>query len=243
MMRLRFVWLGAAAAGALVWIASPELRWPARALTAVLLGPAPIAFLLQAGAADSLPRPLPRVPIYLGTMLGLWILGLLALGAGALSGFGARLMGLAAMPADQFLAWTIFGILASAAIVVIFKAFGFRDPALMREIVPVTRREKGLFVGLSVSAGVCEEMAFRGFLLPALMVATGSLAGGIVLSSLAFGVLHAHQRAGGALRAALLGAVLSVPMVLTGSVFASMAAHVIVDVAGGLWLARWLFRS
>jgi hypothetical protein len=241
-MRLRFVWLGAAAAGILVWMASPELRWPARALTALLLGPAPIAFMLQASAADTFPRPLPRVPIYWGTMLGLWILGLLALGAGALSGFTARLMGLTPLHADQFLVWTGFGILASAAIVALFKAFGFRDTALMREIVPVTPREKVLFIGLSVSAGVCEEMAFRGFLLPALMVATGSLAGGVVLSSLAFGVLHAHQRAGGAVRAALLGAVLSVPLIVTGSVFASMAAHAIVDIVGGLWLARWLFK-
>lgn len=241
-MRLRFVWLGAAAAGILVWMASPELRWPARALAAVLLGPAPIVFMLQASAADKLPRPLPRVPIYVGTMLGLWLIGLLALGAGALSGFTTRLMGLVPMQTNQFVVWTAFGLLASAAIIALFKAFGFRDSALMREIVPVTPLEKGLFVGLSVSAGVCEEMAFRGFLLPALMVATGSLAGGVLLSSLAFGVLHAHQRAGGALRAALLGAALAVPLIVTGSVFASMAAHAIVDVVGGLWLARWLFR-
>jgi membrane protease YdiL (CAAX protease family) len=241
-MRLRFVWLGAVVAGLLVWMASPELRWPARALTAVLLGPAPIAFMLQASAAEGLPRPLPRVPIYLGTMLGLWILGLTALGAGALSGFTARLMGLTPMNAAQFGVWTGFGLLASAAIIAFFNALGFRDSAIMREIVPVTAREKGLFIGLSVSAGICEEMAFRGFLLPALMVATGSLAGGVLLSSLAFGVLHAHQRAGGAIRATILGAALSVPLIVTGSVFASMAAHAIVDIVGGLWLARWLFK-
>lgn len=236
------MWLGAAAAGILVWVASPELRWPARALTAILLGPAPIALMLQANAANTLPRPLPRVPIYLGTTLGLWALGLLALGAGALSGFTTRLMGLTPLHTDQFVVWTGFGMLASAAIVALFRAFGFRDSAIMREIVPITPGEKGLFIGLSVSAGVCEELTFRGFLLPALMVATGSLAGGVLLSSLAFGLLHAHQRAGGAMRAALLGAVLSVPLIVTGSVFASMAAHAIVDIVGGLWLARWIFR-
>lgn len=241
-MKRHAVWLGAIAAGVLVWFASPELHWPARLFTALLLGPAPIVFIQQAIAAHTLPRPLPRTAIYVGSSVGLWLLALAAVSAALLSGFTVRLLGLSPMPAQQFVIWTGFAIFACAAIVAAFRAFGFRDTEIMRDIVPVSTGEKVAFTGLSVSAGICEEITFRGFLLPALTIATGSLAGGIVLSSAAFGILHAHQRPLGAVRAALLGAVLVVPFIVTGSLLASMAAHVLLDIAGGLWLARWLFR-
>jgi membrane protease YdiL (CAAX protease family) len=241
-MRLRTIWLGAALAGVLVWFASPELRWPARLLTAVLLGPAPVAFMLQGRAAESLPRPLPRIAIYTGTIIGLWLLGLTALGVALISGFTPRMLGLVPLPASQLVIWTLVGSLAAGLVVGAFKVSGFRDTGIMRDIVPVTAREKAVFTALSITAGICEELTFRGFLLLALGAATGSLAAGVALSSLAFGVLHAHQHAGGATRAALLGAVLAAPLIVTGSVYPSMAAHAIVDIVGGLWVARWLFR-
>ncbi|MGQ0814798.1 MAG: lysostaphin resistance A-like protein [Gemmatimonadota bacterium] len=240
-MRERTAVVAAMAAGALVWAASSELPWPARLFSAILLGPAPILFMLQARAAESLPRPLPRIPVYAGSIGALWVLGLLAYAAGMASGFTHRTMGFVSLPALTFAGWTLYGIAAAAIIVAAFRAAGMRETEVMGEITPVTASEKAWFCALSVSAGACEEAAFRGFLIPALSVAAGSIVGGVALSSLAFGVLHAHQRAG-AVRAAVIGAVLALPLIITGSVYPSMAAHALVDVVGGLWLARWLLR-
>jgi membrane protease YdiL (CAAX protease family) len=240
-MKARTLWLAGIAAGMLVWMLAHDLHWPARLLTALLLGPAPCAFMFQAQMADELVGELPRIPLYLATTLGLLLLGCASLIAGGFSGFTPHLMGLLPIRNSVLVIWTAFAILAIAAVVVAFKGLGFRESALMRAITPITLLEKSIFIVLSVVAGVCEELAFRSFLIPALVVATGSTLVSVCVSSAAFGVLHAHQRAGGALRAALLGAVLAIPFIVSGSVYPSMIAHALVDIIGGLWVSRWLF--
>ena len=113
----------------------------------------------------------------------------------------------------------------------------------MRDLIPHTAAEKGVFAGLSISAGICEEVAFRGFLLAALTSATGSAITALAVSSIVFGVMHSHQNPGGAARASVLGGVLAIPLIATGSLLPSIAAHALIDLAGGLWLHRWLLRS
>lgn len=236
----RALWLAGGLTGVLVWLASPELEPLARFACALLLGPAPVASFHQTIAAETLPRPLPRNALYLGTMAGLWLLGIGTFLAGLFSGFTPHLMGLNSLTITLFMAWTLFAILACGAVVLAFKGFGYRDTELMREIVPVTRSEKRTFVGVSLSAGICEEIAFRSFLVPALTVATGSLIAGVAVSSVAFGLLHAHQKMGGAIRAMLLGTILALPLVLTGSIYPSIVAHTLIDIVAGLYAARWL---
>lgn len=241
-MKTRVAWGGAILAGVVVWIASEELHWPVRLFISLLLGPAPIVFFGQAQTADRLPRPLPRVSIYLGSIVGLVLLGAGALIAARLSGFSVQSLGFVRVSPAIFLTWTLGLTVGAGAIVTLFRAAGVRESDIMREIIPVTAAERAVFVFLCGAAGVFEEIAFRAVLLPALDQATGSTIVAVVVSSLAFGVLHAHQNAGGALRAALLGSLLAVAVVMSGSVYPSMAAHTLVDLIGGLWLARWLFR-
>lgn len=242
-MSTPMIWLGAVMTGCAAWIASPELPWPARMFASLLLGPAPVLFMFQAREADTLPRPLPRVQVYLGSIVALWLLAILSVVAGRASGFEPGILGFSTPSLPVFFVWTGYGVVASGIVIAVFKKFGATESDLMREITPVTDREKAVFVLLSLSAGICEEATFRGFLLPALAIATGNTVAGVALSSLAFGILHAHQKTVGAARAALLGALLAVPVIVTGSIYQSMAAHAIVDIVGGLWLARWLFKS
>jgi membrane protease YdiL (CAAX protease family) len=241
-MRTAAIWAGGAVCGAIVWLAAPELAPPARLLTATLLGPAPVALLMQARAAASLPRPMPRIQMYAGSIVGLVIIGVVAYAAGHFSGFKPRDFGLIRIPATEFVVWTLIAMVAAAIIVAAFKAAGAGETEIMREIIPETAGEKVVFCGLSLSAGVFEEIAFRGFLMTAVTVASGSAITGVMLSSLSFGLLHAHQDAAGALRASLLGAALCIPLLVTGSIYPSMAAHTLVDIAGGLWFARWLLK-
>ena len=241
-MNNRVLGVGALLAGVLVWVASAELPWPARLLAAALLGPAPVLFVMQARAASNLQHPVPRLRIYAGSIIALWLLGTVSVTAGIASDFTPLTMGLAAVPPLTFLIWTVAGVLGGAAIVLLFKLLGVTESDIMKDITPVTTQEKSVFLFLSLTAGVCEEITFRGVLLPSLATATGSMVGGVALSSMAFGVLHAHQQVAGALRATVLGALLAVPLLATGSIYPSMAAHALIDVIGGLWLARWLFK-
>lgn len=185
---------------------------------------------------------LPRKRVYLASAMFLWIIAYVALYAGAQLGFTPYLMGFNQLPPLLFATWCVFALLGGAAIIVGFKAFGYRESEIMESLVPNTVGEKICFVVLALSAGICEEIAFRGFMIPGLYKKTGSLIAAILISSAIFGIMHMHQRATGAVRAGLLGVVLAVPLVLSGSVYPSMTAHAIIDVVGGLWIARWLIK-
>src|SRR5690606_22402636 len=81
------VWGGAVAGGAVGWLARGDLARPARAYLVVLLAILPPFAVAQASLVEREGAGLPRVPIYLSSLVSLWFLGLLALGAGVWSGF------------------------------------------------------------------------------------------------------------------------------------------------------------
>jgi len=231
------------AATALAWWAAPELHPAARAFTAFLLGFLPAFSVVQANAVSRLSELPGRTTLYAGTMIGLWGLAIATALVATAAHIDPRLLGVVPLPWSTFVIWVVFGLVGVSAIVVAFKAFGIAETPMLQHLVPQTRVEKLVYVGVCVTAGICEELIFRGFLIAGLRAATGSLAMAVVLAAGAFGVAHAHQDAAGAGRAALLALVLSVPLLLTGSLYPGIAAHVIVDLAGGFWLARWLLRS
>ncbi|HEX6941259.1 MAG TPA: CPBP family intramembrane glutamic endopeptidase [Longimicrobiales bacterium] len=231
--------VGAVLAAALVWAASDELAWPARAFLVALLAVLPPLSVAQARAIGP-EAALPRVPVYLSSAAALWVLGLLALGAGLGGGFTPRQLGLVAIAPVAAVGWTAALLGAAVALAAAWRAFGLAESAILLGLLPRTSVEKALFVGLSLSAGVTEELVFRGFLVPALGAATGLPWLAVALSAGAFGVVHAYQSAAGVVRAALLGLILTVPFLVTGSLVPSMLAHFLYDALAGLWLADWL---
>ena len=60
-------------------------------------------------------------------------------------------------------------------------------------MLPHGALEFGLWVALSVSAGICEETIFRGYLQRQFIAFTRSAPVGIVLAAAAFGAAHAYQ--------------------------------------------------
>ena len=111
-----------------------------------------------------------------------------------------------------------------------------------RYFLPVTKEERRWWLFVSVSAGICEELLFRGYLLQFL---NGKMSGGPALgltaawlvSSAGFGVGHLYQGVRGAITAALGGAVLGLMAILTGDLLLSMVVHGLVD-AAALWVYR-----
>jgi CAAX protease family protein len=99
-------------------------------------------------------------------------------------------------------------------------------------LLPRDGREMSAFVALCLTAGICEEILFRGYLLWFLIPRTG-VALALVLGSLSFGLLHAYQGARGILRTGLVGLTMALVYRLTGSLAAPMVAHALLDLAGG----------
>lgn len=226
-----------------VWIGTAPLPWSARALAVTMLVVLPVLLLGQGRIDEGEAATLPVVPAYLSSIATIALLALLAVAAARASGIDSRTIGLVGTTPIAALAWTGAVTIASLASMLLARALRVRESPLLRRLIPRTNREKILFVALSLAAGVGEEIAFRGFLLAALEIATGSVAVAVALSSIAFGMLHSYQHVAGVVRATVLGALLAVPVVMTGSLVPAMAAHALIDLVAGLLLADWLLRS
>lgn len=106
--------------------------------------------------------------------------------------------------------------------------------AFAEPMMPHTRGELALFRGLSITAGVCEELLFRGFLIWYFGHYTGVIQAAL-LSSLVFGIGHAYQGPRGIGVTAMLGAFLSGAYLLAGSLLLPMLIHALMDLYAG-WI-------
>jgi CAAX protease family protein len=104
--------------------------------------------------------------------------------------------------------------------------------APLRSIIPGNAREGRYFAGLSVTAGVCEEIVYRGFLI-VYLAALFPLWFAVVLSSVIFGVGHTYQGGGGILKTGLVGLIMAGLFLLTGALWAPMLLHAVIDLNSG----------
>ena len=98
-------------------------------------------------------------------------------------------------------------------------------------LVPHTTAEYRWFVGLSVTAGICEELLYRGVLVWALQPWVG-LGWAAAVSVIAFGAAHAYQGKD-VVRPALAGLMLQGIALLTQSILPGILVHAMLDVMSG----------
>ena len=178
-----------------------------------------------------------RIPAYVASAATICVLGLIAATLGYRR-VGWAGLGLGPLPLGTWVAWT-FGVTATAAALVLGlhalrRRAGIPESPLLEELIPRTPREKRVFAALSLAAGVGEEVAFRGYALGAFTLVLGWEWGAAVFTSVLFGLLHAYQGPLGMARTALLGFLLAASLLLSGSLWPAIAAHVALDLLGGL---------
>ncbi|MBD3646940.1 MAG: CPBP family intramembrane metalloprotease [Pseudomonadales bacterium] len=108
-------------------------------------------------------------------------------------------------------------------------------------IMPRTMPQLGGFLLLAISAGICEEILFRGFLIDYLD-RYFSLVTAFLGSSIIFGLAHAYQGPKGMLQAAVAGAVFAGLYLFSGSLLAPILLHIVVDIHGG-WAGYYVSRA
>jgi membrane protease YdiL (CAAX protease family) len=106
----------------------------------------------------------------------------------------------------------------------------------LRPLLPQTRKESRWFTAISVTAGICEELLFRGYLL-AYMSGYLGIIPGVLISSAVFGLGHVYQGPRGVLKTGGVGLILAGLYLLTGSLWAPILLHAVTDVTSG-FLAR-----
>ena len=110
----------------------------------------------------------------------------------------------------------------------------------MRDIIPQTPAEIGLWMVLALTAGFCEEVIFRGYLQKQLGLMTGSAAAGLVLQGIVFGVSHGYQGAKFMLTIAVYGCLFGWLAYWRRSLRPGMLAHFLQDSVTGLLLRHFL---
>jgi membrane protease YdiL (CAAX protease family) len=198
--------------------------------------------------ADPADVPRIKLQVYRQAMLIQWSLTL----AVALLWLGTRrpwvALGLA-LRATGGLAGVLVGLAIVLAVLVRHGQLRPADDAALEKLrqstrhlermLPATRPERSWFFALALTAGVCEEVLYRGYVIAYLAGWCGfvlphqSFLAAAVLSSLVFGVGHAYQGPRGVLVTSAVGGFLAAVYAITGSLFAGMIVHALMDLHAG----------
>lgn len=199
---------------------------------------------LQAGQTSKLSAlNIPtRVPLYVAMIIFelillayVWLLGLRLAGKTLRDIIGGKWNS----PSDF---WRDVGIaivfwMAVAGMLIAMRALLGRDKEeldAMRILLPRTPAELVFWVALSVTAGFCEELIFRGYLQRQFLAMTRNPGLAVVLQSLVFGAAHLYQGWKGALTITVYGALFGVLAAWRRSLRPGMIQHAAQDTFSGI---------
>lgn len=203
-----------------------------------------VGFWLQQRPGTDTVLPLQRnvLPLYLSVIALEW--GLVATVRGAVNDRGISLR--------QFIGgrWSNWkDVLRDIAICIPFLAVWQLAARLMHRLVgpdqaksissllPQSDLEVVIWIVVSVSAGICEEIVFRGYFQQQFAVYTQSVVGGVILQGLVFGLGHSYQGVKQAVIITVLGMLYGAFAAWRRSLRPNMIAHAWTDIWSG-WLSR-----
>lgn len=99
-------------------------------------------------------------------------------------------------------------------------------------LLPANASEHRWFRALALTAGVCEELLYRGYLIPYAAAYFGEPAG-LLLAAAAFGIGHYYQGLRGVVKTTLVGVAAGLLYLRTDSLLWPVILHVALDLQGG----------
>ncbi len=182
----------------------------------------------------------PIVMVYLPTIVIQWLVfGLIWIavwreGTG-LAGLGFKRIRLIDI------AWAIAFLIVSNLLLnllsVLLAYLNLEIPVELDLILPKTMAERLIWVFLSLTAGICEEAAFRGYLLTRIRIfgRFKNWIAPVFIASLAFGSGHAYQGVGGFILISVYGAMFALLFLKTKSLWPCVIAHFVQNFVTGLF--------
>ncbi len=190
-----------------------------------------------------------RIAYYKETMLALWIPTLIIVIVTMVSPITFSSLGFSwpSLNTSTFGNWVSYILLALfacyiLAIVYHFVAMktsqAFRDKVTnelekipYQELLPKSHQEKKLWSYVSLTAGVTEEIIYRGFLLFVLMTLLPDVSVWLncIIAGIIFGLAHTYQGLSGFIRTSLIGICFSMLYLILGSLFPLMIFHFLID--------------
>ncbi|MDF1545686.1 MAG: type II CAAX endopeptidase family protein [bacterium] len=133
------------------------------------------------------------------------------------------------------LAWAVAFLLGAnltlSGVAFVLAQVGMPMPGEIGMLIPTDITGKLVWVAVSITAGVCEEAAFRGYLMTRLklLMGTGSWIVPTLVSAVAFGACHAYQGIPGFIVISIYGLLFSLLYLRTGSLWPGIIAHFFQD--------------
>lgn len=187
-----------------------------------------------------------RSAVYASAALSLMVLSAVAFAVALWQDVPAELLGWRVGAAGPAFAWAVAvavgGLVLAWALVRLGGRLGFQESPLTLALMPRTAGEVRAFLVMVGIAAIGEEYLFRGFAWNVLAEPLGAWPAAL-LTSVAFGLSHGYQRAVGIVRASLLGLLLTLPVMWTGSLFPAIVAHFWINAAIGMGGWKLLYSS
>jgi membrane protease YdiL (CAAX protease family) len=105
---------------------------------------------------------------------------------------------------------------------------------LVDTLLPRGFAEIVIWVMLSLSAGFCEELVYRGYLQGQMLAMTGSPIAAVIIQGVLFGISHAYQGLKLAIMISVLGILYGILASWRRSLRPGMINHALTDILGGL---------
>jgi hypothetical protein len=136
----------------------------------------------------------------------------------------------------------VFSIVVAASMIALGIALGPNRVAheRMKALAPQSGAEFICWVALSITAGFCEELIFRGYLQKQLSAISGSLWLAVVSQALVFGSIHMSQGWKGAVAISVYGALFGILAIVRKSLRPGMIQHAGYDALLGVGLGLLL---
>jgi membrane protease YdiL (CAAX protease family) len=188
-----------------------------------------------------------RIRLYFSTILFQWMMAWIVAWRAFARGLTPPQLGLAAVRVPSVILLTLVGatLIAGAHWMNLRRMAGSNHPAAEKlramavRLFPRSAAETVLFTVLAVTAGICEEFIFRGFVIAALFRAGLPAWGAVLLSSLMFGVAHLYQGKGGSAGTGILGVLFASVRITFHSIFPVVIWHAVLDIVAGLAGAKY----
>lgn len=182
-----------------------------------------------------------RIKVYLNNSAILWGLLILVVFAWSNAGRDFAEMGFQLPATLKF--WGGVAFAAMAILLLVFQANAARrsddyrhqiieETGQLVHLMPRSGRELGYFSGLAITAGIVEEVLYRGALIAYLSLWMETI-WAAALALILFTLAHAYQGPKNALRAGVAGLALTVVYLLSGSIYPAIVLHGAIDLLGG----------
>lgn len=181
-----------------------------------------------------------RAPLYLSLLAMEWGLFLYVRKGVRLTGFSLRTLvggrwtnarGAAVDVTVALAAWALWTLVQ----LVWASMSGPSHAASIQALLPQGVTEKVLWIAVSVSAGICEELAFRGYFQRQFAALAHSRWIALFAQAALFGVGHGYQGIDACARIALFGVLFGVLAMWRNSLRPGMVAHAWGDIASGIF--------